>query len=297
LSKGMNFVLKKTETLPEVKEEGLGRLFQNRLAVAGLVVILGIAGAGLLAPYLAPHDPVAVNLTQRLLSPCADYPLGTDHLGRCVLSRLIWGTRISLTTSFLVLVVIMSISIPCGMLAGWCGGYVDNLLMRIVDMLLAFPRFVLALVIAGMLGPSLTNTMLALAAVSWVGFARLIRGLVLQIKEQKFILAARALGAPAWKILPGHVFPNLAGPVVVLATLDMGWVILSISGLSFLGLGAQPPLPEWGTMINDSRPYFQVVPNLMLFPGPTIVLAVLGFNLLGDGLRDVLDPRGYVRKK
>jgi peptide/nickel transport system permease protein len=275
----------------------LRRLLADRLAVLGVILLAGFILAGVFAPCLAPHDPLAVDLGQRLLPSSTVYPLGTDHLGRCVLSRLIWGTRVSLSTSFIVLLTIMGISIPYGMLAGWCGGRVDNLLMRLVDVLLAFPRLIFALVIAGMLGPGLTNVMLALGAVSWVRIARLIRGLVLQIKEREFVLAARACGTPAGRILSAHILPNIIGPVVVLATLDMGWLILGISGLSFLGLGAQPPTPEWGTMLNDSRPYFQVAPNLMLYPGLAIMLAVLAFNLLGDGLRDVLDPRGFTRRR
>ncbi|MDH7578788.1 MAG: ABC transporter permease subunit [Bacillota bacterium] len=276
---------------------GLLKICQDPLAFAGLLIVLGFIVVGVLAPFLTPHDPVDANLDQPLLAPCKEYPLGTDQLGRCLLSRIIWGTRVSLATSFIVLLAILGISIPYGLISGWFGGRVDNLLMRIVDVLLAFPNIILALVIAGMLGPSLTNTMLALAGVSWVSFARLIRGLVLQIKKQEFILAARALGASSLWILSRYVLPNVIGPVVVLATLDLGWIILSISGLSFIGLGAQPPTPEWGTMLSDSRAYFQVEPNLMLFPGLAIMLAVLGFNLLGDGLRDVLDPRESVRGK
>ena len=275
----------------------LRRLLADRLAALGVLLLAGFILVGVFAPYLAPHDPVAVELGKRLLPSGEVYPLGTDHLGRCVLSRLIWGTRVSLSTSFLVLITIMGISIPYGMLAGWCGGRVDNLLMRLVDILLAFPRLIFALVIAGMLGPSLTNVMLALGAVSWVRFARLIRGLVLQVREREFVLAARGCGTSARRILFTHILPNIIGPLVVLATLDMGWLILGISGLSFLGLGAQPPTPEWGTMLNDSRPYFQVAHNLMLYPGLAIMLAVLAFNLLGDGLRDVLDPHGFTRRR
>jgi len=275
----------------------LRRLLADRLAALGFLLLAGFILIGVFAPYLAPHDPVAVELGQRLLPSSEVYPLGADHLGRCVLSRLIWGTRVSLSTSFLVLITIMGISIPYGMLAGWCGGRVDNLLMRLVDILLAFPRLIFALVIAGMLGPSLTNVMLALGAVSWVRFARLIRGLVLQVREREFVLAAQGCGTSTRRILFTHILPNIIGPLVVLATLDMGWLILGISSLSFLGLGAQPPTPEWGTMLNDSRPYFQVAPNLMLYPGLAIMLAVLAFNLLGDGLRDVLDPRGFTRRR
>lgn len=268
------------------------RLFAaDRLALGGGALLIVFVLTGVFAPWLAPHDPLAVNLANTLQSAGGVYPLGTDHLGRCVLSRIIWGARVSLSTSFLVVATIMVISIPYGMLAGWFGGWLDNVLMRLVDIVLAFPRLVLALVIAGMLGPSLTNTMLALGVVSWVGFARLIRGLVLQAKEREYVLASRACGTSTGRILWSHILPNILGQVMVLATLDMGWLILSISGLSFLGLGAQPPTPEWGAMLNDSRPYFQVKQSLMLYPGLAVMLAVLAFNLLGDGLRDLLDPR------
>ncbi len=275
----------------------LGRLSADGLAVLGFLLLACFVLAGVFAPLLSPHDPAAVDLGKRFLPSSEVYPLGTDHLGRCVFSRIIWGTRVSLSTSVIVLITILFISVPYGMLAGWCGGRVDNLLMRLVDTILAFPRLVFALVIAGMLGPSLINVMLALAAVSWVRFARLVRGFVIQIKEREFILAARACGTPPWRIVCTHILPNIAGPLLVLATLDMGWIILGISGLSFLGLGAQPPVPEWGAMLNDSRIYFQVAPGLMLYPGLAIMLAVLSFNLLGDGLRDAMDPRGFSRQK
>lgn len=267
------------------------RLVRDRLALLGLAILLLVAGVALLAPYLAPNDPTKVDLAQRLAPPGGQYPLGTDHLGRCLLSRLIWGARVSLTTATLALAAILFIGVPLGTLAGYMGGWVDSLLMRLVDVLLAFPGLVLALVIAGMLGPGLLNVMLALAAVWWVGYARVVRGMVLSVKEREFVLAARACGTPSWAILLRHILPNVLSPVVVLATLDMGKLILAISGLSFLGLGAQPPAPEWGAMLNDGRPYMQVAPQLMLYPGLCIMTVVLAFNLLGDGLRDLLDPR------
>ncbi|KUK36368.1 MAG: Binding-protein-dependent transport systems inner membrane component [Thermacetogenium phaeum] len=273
----------------------LERLWQDKLALLGLVIILAVMAVAVFAPYIAPNDPVKVDLAQRLAPPGAPYPLGTDHLGRCLLSRLIYGTRPSLTTAALALSAIMLIGIPLGTLAGYCGGWVDNVIMRLVDVLLAFPGLILALVIAGMLGPGLLNVMLALSAVWWVGYARVIRGMVLSVKEKEFVLAARACGTSELGIISRHILPNVLSPVIVLATLDMGKLILAISGLSFLGLGAQPPTPEWGAMLNDGRPYLQVAPQLMIYPGLAIMTVVLAFNFLGDGLRDALDPRGTTK--
>ncbi|MGO0122410.1 nickel ABC transporter permease subunit NikC [Desulfothermobacter acidiphilus] len=267
------------------------RLKRDRLALAGLVMLSIVVAVAVLAPYLAPNDPVKVDLQHRLAPPSAQYPLGTDHLGRCLLSRLIYGARVSLSTAALALVAILVLGLPLGILAGYCGGWVDNLIMRLVDILLAFPGLVLALVIAGTLGPGLLNVMLALTLVWWVGYARVIRGMVLAVKEKEFVLAARACGTSRWGIIVRHILPNVLSPVIVLATLDMGKLILAISGLSFLGLGAQPPTPEWGAMLNDGRPYLQVAPQLTLYSGLCIMTVVLAFNLLGDGLRDALDPR------
>lgn len=189
----------------------------------------------------------------------------------------------------------MTISIFVGTVSGYTGGWVDNLVMRLIDILMAFPGLILALAIAGMLGPSIMNLMLALAAVQWVAYARIIRGMVLSIKETEYVLAARACGTTDAKIIIRHILPNIISPLTVLATLDMGHLILTISGLSFLGLGAQPPVPEWGAMLNDGRPYMQAAPQLMLYPGMAILLVVLAFNLLGDGLRDVFDPKNTRR--
>nr|WP_238456615.1 nickel ABC transporter permease subunit NikC [Desulfotruncus arcticus] len=274
----------------------LNRLLADKLALAGLVIILAVVIVGIMAPYLAPNDPEKIVLSQKLAAPSAAYPLGTDHLGRCILSRLIYGTRLSLSTAAIALVTIMLISIPLGTLSGYLGGRLDNLVMRVIDVLLAFPGLVLALVIAGMLGPGLMNVMIATAAVWWVGYARVIRGVVLSVREKEFVLAARSSGTSHCGIIVRHILPNVLSPVIVLATLDMGSLILAISGLSFLGLGAQPPTPEWGAMLNDGRPYMQVVPRLMVYPGLAIMTVVLAFNLLGDGLRDALDPRGTTRR-
>lgn len=265
-------------------------LFADKLALVGLLTVILIVGAGLLAPWVAPHDPLQVAISNRLADPSRAFPLGTDYLGRCVLSRLIYGVRYTLSAAALSLLSIMIISIPVGMLSGYFGGWLDNLLMRIVDVFLAFPYMILSIVIAGMLGPGLINVMLSVAAVWWVSYARVIRGIVLSVKEKEFVLAARACGTPELLIIIRHILPNVLSVIVVLATLDMGKLVLIISGLSFLGLGAQPPTPEWGEMLNEGRPYLQIAPQIMLFPGLAIMLAVLGFNLLGDALRDALDP-------
>lgn len=265
------------------------------MAFLGLIIITLVLVVGLLAPYFSPHDPIKIDLSRRLQEPGGDFPLGTDHLGRCILSRVIHGTRLSLRTSFLVLVIIMTVGILVGTLSGYIGGKLDNFVVSIIDVLLAFPGLILALAIAGMLGPSITNVMVAIAAVHWVGYARIIRGMVVSIKEKEYVLAARSVGTPDAGIIWRHVLPNVVSPVIVLATLDMGSIILSISGLSFLGLGAQPPTPEWGAMLNDGRAYMQVAPWLMLFPGLAILITVLSFNLMGDGLRDIFDPRGTRR--
>ncbi|GAB6156505.1 ABC transporter permease [Desulfosporosinus burensis] len=260
------------------------------------MVIIGlIVAAGVFASYLAPNDPVAIDLAKRLSSSDNKFPLGTDHLGRCILSRLLFGIRLSLGTAFLVLLAVMSISISIGTLSGYIGGRVDNLIMRCVDIILAFPGLILAMAVAGMLGPSLKNLMLAMVMTHWAGYARVVRGLVLSVKEKEFVHAARTSGTSGFKLVTRHILPNIVSPVIVLATIDMGQIILGISGLSFLGLGAQPPAPEWGAMLNDGRGYMQVAPQLMLAPGFAIAVVVLAFNLLGDGLRDAFDPRGTLR--
>lgn len=269
----------------------LKRLLRDKVSLLGLVIIILIILVALIGPWLAPNDPIQIKLGQALMKSCWEYPLGTDHLGRCILSRIIYGARVSLSTSFLVLVIVMTVGIAVGTLSGYVGKTLDNIIVSIMDVLLAFPGLILALAIAGILGPSITNVMIAIAAVHWVGYARIIRGMVISIKEKEYVLAARASGTRPIRIVCQHIIPNIISPVIVLATLDMGSILLTISGLSFLGLGAQPPMPEWGAMLNDGRPYIQVAPRLMVFPGLAILTTVLAFNLMGDGLRDLFDPR------
>ena len=261
--------------------------------ILGLCIIAPAVFAAVFAPVLPLQDPTEVNLQNRLLAPSFQYPLGADHLGRDELSRLLYGARTTLGIAVLSLAVIMGIALTIGAISGYYGGWLDAALMSVVDLLLAFPSLILAVAVAGILGPSLINVMIAVSVVWWAGHARVIRGMVLSAREMGYVEAARAIGAGDIRIVVHHIARNILGPFVVLATLDMGWIILGIAGLNFLGLGAQPPTPEWGAMLNDSRSYLQTAPRLLFFPGAAIFLLVLGFNLLGDGLRDLIDPTTY----
>ncbi len=266
-------------------------LLRDPLATFGLVLVVSLALAAVFAPVLAPHDPGAVNATARLAGSSADHPLGTDELGRDVLSRLLFGARWSLGIAFLATAVVTVVGVLVGLVAGYFGGLLDSLIMRVVDVLLAFPPLLLYLAIVGTLGPGVRNVFLALIAISWAEYARIVRGLVVSARQRDYVMAAIALGASSRRVMLKHILPNVISPVVVLASLKVGGVILALAALGFFGLGAQPPTPEWGTMINQSRLFLQSTPTLMAYPGLAISLAVLGFNLLGDGLRDALDPR------
>ncbi len=257
----------------------------------GLFLVLTLLSAGVLAPWLPLDDPTQINLPDRLLPPSAERLLGTDHLGRDTFSRIVHGARMTLLAATVTLGLSMGIALTVGILSGYHGGWADTALMGVVDLLLAFPSLILALAVAGALGPGLFNVLLAAGAVWWVGHARIIRGVTLATRQQEYVTAARATGASGFRIIVRHIAPNIIGPIIVIASLDVGWIILGIAGLNFLGLGAQPPTPEWGAMLNDARPHLQTTPRLLLLPGTAIFVAVLGFNLLGDGLRDLLDPR------
>ncbi|OAH60890.1 nickel ABC transporter permease subunit NikC [Domibacillus aminovorans] len=245
----------------------------------------------LFPPFLAPNDPNLIDITHKLQGSSSKFPLGTDHLGRCILSRLIYGTRTSLGTAFLVMGLTMMISIPLGIYAGFRGGWVDYLFMRMCDILMAFPSLLLSLALIGILGPGLGNLILAMVLVHWVFYARVIRGMVLSVKEQNFILAAKVCGTPRLVIVIKHILPAIISQVVVLVFMDIGGVVLAISSFSFLGFGIQPPGAEWGMMINDSKPFFRNAPSLMLYPGMMILIVVVAFNLFGEALRDALDLR------
>ena len=270
---------------------GAARLLMEPGSLLGLLLTLTPALAGLLAPWLPLHDPTAISLSDRLMGWSVDHPLGTDHLGRDTLSRIVFGARTTLIASVLTLALTMSIALVVGMFSGYYGGWADTMLSGLIDLILAFPALILAIAIAGTLGPGLFNVLLAGGLVWWAGNARIIRGTTLAARQAEYVAAARAMGASDLRIIARHIAPNILGPFIVIASLDMGWIILGIAGLNFLGLGSQPPTPEWGAMLNEARPHLQSAPRLMLLPGLAIFLAALGFNLLGDGLRDVLDPR------
>ncbi|MBA3379354.1 MAG: ABC transporter permease [Chloroflexota bacterium] len=264
---------------------------RDRSALAGLAILVTVTLLALFASVIAPYDPTKLDPTANLAGPSADHWLGTDNLGRDLFSRLLYGARWTLGAAGLAAAGIVLLGVTVGIVAGYFGGLVDDLLMRLVDVLLAFPSIVLALAIVGMLGPSLPNVLIGMVAVWWVDYARVVRGLTLKVVQNDYVLSAHCCGCGSLRMITRHVLPNVIPPVIVLATLELGALMLAISGLSFLGLGAQPPTPEWGTMLSDGRLFFLGAPQLMMYPGIAITLVVLGCNLLGDGLRDALDPR------
>jgi nickel transport system permease protein len=267
------------------------RLLLKRKLVLFSAAVLGLMlGVAIFAPWIAPHDPAEVDLEKKLLDPSLTHPLGTDHLGRDVLSRLMYGARVSISAVLAIALLILALGFTVGTAAGYWGGWVDSLLMRFCDVFLTFPTFILAMFMVGVLGTGLTNVILAIVLTHWAWYARIIRGLVLSLKNREYVLAARVAGTPRLKIVLRHVLPPVAAQLLILATLDMGHMILHVSGLSFLGLGVQPPTPEWGVMINDARQFIWSKPQLMMYPGLMIFLTVMAFNIPSDALRDMLDP-------
>lgn len=261
------------------------------LCVAGLVVIALFFGAAVLAPWLAPYDPYAIELGAQLEPPSWPHPLGRDGNGSDILSRLLWGSRISLGVGIAVVALSASIGVAVGLVSGYYGGVLDTAVMRLVDILLAFPGLLLAISLVAVLGPDVRNVVLALAVLGWVSFARLVRGQVLAVKERPYVLAARTSGQRDRRILLVHVLPNVLSPVIVQATFGVASVILAESSLSFLGLGAAPGTPSWGAMLSEGKQVLLDAPHVSIFPGLAIMLVVLAFNVVGDGLRDRLDPR------
>ena len=260
------------------------------MARTGAVIVLVAIAAALAGPVLAPFDPVEQNLALRLEGPTLAHWFGLDELGRDILSRILSGARVSLLVGFVVVGVSSVVGILLGSVAGYVGGRVDEGISRVIDVLMAFPGLLLAIALVAVLGPSLVNVVLALSLIGWVGYARLVRGQVLRAREFEFVQAARALGATTPRVLLRHVIPTALPAVTVQATLGMGAAILSEATLSFLGLGVQPPTPSWGTMLSYGRTHLLDAPHLTIFPGLAIAVLVLGFNFLGDGLRDALDP-------
>ena len=268
------------------------RLRRNALAMAGLVLVLALLLAAALAPWIAPHDPIAQDLGNRLLPPgTPGHWLGTDDFGRDILSRILHGARITLQIVALVALTAPVLGLLVGTVAGYFGGWVDAVLMRVTDIFLAFPRLILALALVAVLGPGVGNAVLAIALTAWPPYARVARAETLTVRGSDYIAAVRLQGAVAPRIIWGHVVPMCVPSVIIRVTLDMAGVILIAAGLGFLGLGAQPPLPEWGLMISSGRKFLFEQWWVATMPGLAIFLVSLGFNLLGDGLRDVLDPR------
>ena len=264
---------------------------KNRPAAFGLLILGALLVTAMMAPWLAPQDPAAVRLSESLERPTLSCPLGKDPLGRDVLSRLVYGARVSVVVAFTTVAISLAAGTLLGFLAGYYGGILDDLIMRVVDILLAFPGILLAVALTSVLGPSLRNVVLALCVMGWVGYARIVRAQVLAIRERDFVQAARAIGAEDFRILWRHILPNVLAPLVVEATFGASGAILGEAGLSFLGLGTQPPSPSWGSMLNEGRQFLFVAPHLTLAPGIAIMIVVLGLNFLGDGLRDRLDVK------
>lgn len=265
-------------------------LLRNRSATLGLALIALIVIVALIGPALAPYNPLIPSPLDRLKGPSSAHFFGTDSLGRDILSRVIYGSRISLAIGLISVTISLVPGTFLGLLAGYFGGKLDSLIMRFMDVLLAFPTILLAIFITAILGPSLPNTMIAVGIVYIPHYARIVRSSVLSLREQLFIQAIGHLGGSHSRIIRGHILPNSLPPIIVYATLGMGTAVLQAAALGFLGLGAQPPQPEWGAMLSEGRQYIQLAPHVAAFPGAAILFLVLGFNLFGDGLRDALDP-------
>src|SRR5947209_10119524 len=275
-----------TSSIPESLMENKPGLY------IGGVILLFLGLAALLAPLLAPHDPVRQNLDQDLLIYSNTHLLGTDKLGRDILSRTLYGGRISLLVGVTTVAISLSIGVAIGSLSGYLGGWVDQLLMRLVDVLLAFPGILLAIAFTAVLGPGLDHVILALSLIGWTGYARLVRGEILSLKEREFVQAARALGSDPSRVIRSHLLPNLLPPLLIQATFGLAAAIIAEGSLSFLGLGVEPPTASWGSMLNEGRQFLLVAPHLTTYPGLALMITVLGLNLVGDSLQDHLALRG-----
>ena len=272
-------------------KRALLRLVRRRGAMLGLTIVLAFVLIAVFAPVIAPQDPLQTSWSAVRKAPSAQYLFGTDEIGRDVLSRVIWGARASLLAGLVSVCIAMALGVPIGLLAGYVGGWVDGLISRFTDSMLAVPFLILAIALAAFLGPSLTNAMIAIGVSATPIFIRLTRGQVLSVKVEDFVEAARAVGNPHWRIALRHILPNILPPLIVQATLAIAAAIIAEASLSFLGLGQQPPAPSWGSMLNTAKNYVDNAPWMAIWPGVSIFLLVLSFNLLGDGLRDALDPK------
>ena len=274
-----------------LKREFWPRFRRNRLALSGLVLVAGLFLVSLLAPWLAPYDPNFIDIKAILMPPSTIHLMGTDSLGRDVFSRIIFGAQISLKVGFVAVGLATLIGVCLGAIAGYYGGWVDNLLMRAVDLMLCFPTFFLILAVIAVLEPSIWNIMIIIGLTSWMGVARLVRAEFLTLREREFVQAARALGAKDGRIIFRHLLPNALAPVMVSATLGVAGAILTESALSFLGLGVQPPTPSWGNILTAGKDNIEIAWWLSVFPGLAILITVVGYNLLGEGIREAIDPR------
>ncbi|MGC9529206.1 MAG: nickel transporter permease [Candidatus Bipolaricaulaceae bacterium] len=276
----------------ERRSKSLRAFLRNRLAVAGIVMLAGFVVCAVFAPWVAPYDPLEMDLAHPFQPPgTAGHLLGTDNFGRDVLSRLIFGSRISLTVGLVVVSIAATLGTVLGLLSGYYGGLVDILAMRLVEVFYSFPFLILAIAVMAVLGPSIYNVMLVLGVVSWPIYARLVRSRVLSLREEPFVEASRAVGAGNLRIMFVHVLPNCLSPVIVTAAMGMASAILATAALGFLGLGVQPPTPEWGTMLSEGKDFLRRAPFMITYPGIAIMLVVLALNFIGDGLRDAFDPR------
>jgi peptide/nickel transport system permease protein len=273
------------------RREFWARFKRNKMAMAGLALVLGMFAVSLAAPWLAPYDPGQIDLQAVLMPPGSEHPLGTDTLGRDVLSRIIYGSRVSLKVGFVAVGLATLIGLIIGAMAGFYGGWVDFWLMRLVDLMLCFPSFFLILAVIAILEPSIWNIMVVIGLTGWMGVARLIRAEFLSLREREFVVAARALGASDVRLMVRHMLPNALAPVMVSATLGVAGAILTESALSFLGLGVQPPTPSWGNILTAGKDNIEIAWWLSFFPGLAILITVMSYNLLGEGIREAIDPR------
>ena len=267
------------------------QIIRNRFAIIGLIVICSLTIIAISAPLVSPYDPNKMDLSSSLQPPSGKHIFGTDKLGRDIFSRLIFGSRISLTVGFIVQGIALLVGVTLGAISGYFGGIVDSIIMRIVDIVMAFPFLILSIAIVAIIGPSLTNMMIVLGGVVWINYARIIRGMFLTLKEEEFVVAARVLGAKDFRIIFRHILPSTFGVIIVQSTFGIASAILAASALSFLGMGVQPPTPEWGGMLSDAKPYLRDFPMMTFAPGLAIMITVLAINFVGDALRDAFDPR------
>jgi peptide/nickel transport system permease protein len=281
-------------TLPTARRLSQHPLLQHRLALLGLILLVIFTLCAIFAPLLAPHDPAQLNLTARLIPPSSTHLFGTDELGRDILSRILFGARVSLTVAVAVVAISLTFGTVLGMISGFYGGFSDTVInIYLTNAFLSLPGILLAVAFVAFLGPSLINLILALALAGWVNYARLVRAQVMAVKEREYVQAARSLGATDLHLMFRHILPNIIQPLLVQAAIGMAGAILAEATLSFLGLGVQPPTATWGAMLNDARSHLFDSPYLVFFPAAALALCVLAFNLIGDGLRDLLDPRSH----